>query len=526
VAPWRIVLSGISPKLEGLQWESSNALRIGRTPNQEICLSDPSISRQHAEVFAGPQGWAVRDLGSTGGTFVNGLQVQQTPRKLRHLDVLQCGTLALKVMALEEEFRSAVPASVSPQQIKRTGTIVRVQAVAQRSWEQGLEQLAVHDDQRLRQGKHFLTLLRAGYHLSRIASLDELLQSLLDDTVAVLSAQRGAIVLADPVTGVLHQRVVFLLQGEANGSKCYSTTLAERCFRSGESLLCRDVHADAGLKGAPSVARGGMASIICALLRSPRRRLGILHLDRGPAQPQFTAEDFHLADAIAASVSVGIESAQLVEGQRDVFLQGITALTQRAVELRDPSAGDHAQKVTAYALRLAEELRLSAEEYRHLQIGAPLHDIGRLGLEASVFRKPGQLTADEFEHIKSHTVRGAALAETVAELAPAVPIIRSHHEHWDGSGYPDGLAGEQIPRLARIVAVADAFDTMTSHQPYRAALSVEEAFAALREKAGSQFDPACVQAFLRVRPQVEAALGQQQPLAEKLEPVAESQPSV
>src|SRR5205085_12045129 len=134
-----------------------------------------------------------------------------------------------------------------------------------------------------------------------------------------------------------------------------SHTLAERCFLHNESLLCADVQLEREIRAAGSVAHGAMTSIICALLRSPRQPLGVLHLDRGPLQAPFSREEFHLADAMAATVSVGIESAQLVEKQRQQFLQTVTALG-RAVEIRDQYTADHTNRVTAYSLLLAQEL--------------------------------------------------------------------------------------------------------------------------------------------------------------------------
>jgi HD-GYP domain-containing protein (c-di-GMP phosphodiesterase class II) len=253
---------------------------------------------------------------------------------------------------------------------------------------------------------------------------------------------------------------------------------------------------------ANSIADGTMSSIICALLRSPRNRLGVLHLDRGPFQDPFTQDDLHLADALAASVSAGIESAQLLEKQRELFLQTVTALAQ-SIELRDQYTGGHTKRVTDYSMLLAEEIKLSPAERQHIQIGTPLHDIGKIGIDDAILRKAGRLTPEEFEAMKTHTLKGAAMLEAIPDLAPIIPIVRSHHERWDGTGYPDGLVGEQIPRLARVVAVADAFDAMTSERPYRQPLSFARAIAEIGDKAGVQFDPECARAFVRLRSRVE-----------------------
>ncbi len=491
----RVRLRGAGPQLEGKFWESDRLLRIGRMETSEIVLSDPSISRRHAEVVLGDQGWVVRDLGSTNGSFLNGVRVGQTYRKIRQRDVLQCGNLVMVVAILEEDQQAPTDTPAGNMQ---------VQASAQHSWDEALEVAASHRLKLPRPGDPLLTLLRASHHLTHIGNIDELLRSVLDDTVTTLDAQRGSIVLADDA-GNLQLRAVSTGMRETGGRSCFSRSMAQRCFSRGESLLCRDVNTEPELLAARSIADGTMASILCVLLRSPRKRIGILHLDRGPLQEAFTLDDLHLADAIAASVSAGIESAQLLEKQREMFIQTVTALAQ-TMELRDQYTGGHTQRVTDYSMLLAEELRLSATDRQTIQIGCPLHDVGKIGIDDRILRKQDRLTAEEFEIMKSHTLKGAAILETIPDLAPVIPVVRNHHERWDGTGYPDGLAGENIPRLARIVAVADAFDAMTSDRPYRPGMPAEVAFEEIRTKSGIQFDPECAAAFLRLRPRLEEML--------------------
>jgi HD-GYP domain-containing protein (c-di-GMP phosphodiesterase class II) len=497
----RLGLRAVSGELEGKIWESEELLRIGRLPTLEIVLDNASISRRHAEVRNTEQGWIIHDLGSTNGTFVNGVRVGRAGMKIQPQDLVQCGELLMTVVGLgDERSRSRV----------RQSGFYNVKAIAQQGWKKAVEGVPLtKNTPSSNGGERLLTLLRAGYHLCHIASLQELLQAILDDAVAALEAQRGAIILTDETTGKLNLRVVSVGKQGMRSGTCYSKTLAQRSYSQGESLLCSDAADEADLRQLKSVQVGTMASIICALLRSPRKRLGVLHLDRGPLQAPFTPEDLHLADAMGATVSAGIESAQLLEKQRELlekqrtlFLQTVTALAH-AVEARDRQAGDNSQRVTDYALLLAEELHLSSTERQHLQIGTPLRDIGKIGIAEAILLKEGKATPEEIEQIRSHPLAGVALLASIPDLEPVLPIIRNHHEHWDGKGYPDGLAGEQIPRLARIVAVADAFDAMTSPRPHRAALSLEKAFAELWDKAGIQFDPECVQAFLRVRRQVE-----------------------
>lgn len=178
-----------------------------------------------------------------------------------------------------------------------------------------------------------------------------------------------------------------------------------------------------------------------------------------------------------------------------------------AVVARDRTTGLHTRRVTAYALMLARQLGLSGREQALLRIGTPLHDVGKIGVPDAILRKPGPLTPDEFERMKTHTLIGAALVRTVPELAPVLPIVRHHHERWDGAGYPDRLAGEAIPLLARVVTVADVFDALTSPRPYRRSLAPSAAFAHIAEQSGALFDPQLVPSFLALRPQLEKSLG-------------------
>lgn len=375
----------------------------------------------------------------------------------------------------------------------------QVEAQTHLTWDKTLERAATQQRDPSRPDQAILTLLRANHHLSHVANLDELLHLILNDAIAALEAQRGAILLADDKAPQLVLKAHSVPATSKKQPK-FSRTYTAQCYKTGESLLCHDVSGE-------SVRSGDMSSIVCALLRTPRKRIGVLHLDRGPKQPRFTKTDLELADAVAASVAVGIECAQLVELQRDQFVQTMMTLA-RTVEMRDQYTGDHTRRVTDYSLLLADELKLDAVEKYHLQIGAPLHDIGKIGIEDAILRKPGRLDPGELETMKTHAARGAEILGGITSLAPMIPIVRHHHEKWDGSGYPDGLKENQIERIARIVAVADAFDAMTTNRPYRCALSTDIAFAELTTHAGTHFDPTCAQAFLRRRDDIERRMKQ------------------
>jgi putative nucleotidyltransferase with HDIG domain len=490
-------LRGVTGTVKGRVWESSQKLRVGRHESAEVQLDDASVSRQHAEIVPTDRGWRLRDLGSTNGTFLNSNKLGKGDWPLQERDLLEFGEFTLVVDALREGGLSDTPLN-SP---------MRVEATTRASLEEALEALAFDSRRCPRPGEQLVALLRANHHLGHAQSEDELLRAILEDAVAVLDAQRGAIVLADEIDRTLRLRAVSTGRshpGEGGGQPtvrpCYSQRLAQRAFSRGESILCHSAD-DPELAAARSINEGTMDSVLCVLLRTPRKRLGVLHLDRGPWQPRFAAADLQLADALAASVSAGIESARLLRQQRDLFLNTITMLAQ-AVEMRDEYTGGHTARVTAYSLMLAAELKMSADDVELIRVGTPLHDIGKIGIDDAILRKPDRLTADEYDLMKLHTVKGDEILATCAELSAVRPIVRSHHERWDGGGYPDGLAGEAISPLARIVAVADAFDAMTSDRPYRPGMPPETAFAEMARQSGKQFDPRCAAGFLAIRDRI------------------------
>ncbi|HXI44879.1 MAG TPA: HD-GYP domain-containing protein, partial [Candidatus Acidoferrales bacterium] len=181
---------------------------------------------------------------------------------------------------------------------------------------------------------------------------------------------------------------------------------------------------------------------------------------------------------------------------REMFTQTIGALAE-AVDKRDPYTSKHSQRVRLISVDIGREMRVSAGELEALEWGGLLHDVGKIGVPDSVLLKQGKLTREERMIMNAHPVLGAQIIGPVDRLAAELPVIRHHHEWYNGSGYPDRLIGDEIPRLARILHVADAFEAMTADRPYRKALSNEQALSELRKFAGVQFDPEVVDAFVK-----------------------------
>jgi HD-GYP domain-containing protein (c-di-GMP phosphodiesterase class II) len=185
------------------------------------------------------------------------------------------------------------------------------------------------------------------------------------------------------------------------------------------------------------------------------------------------------------------------EENRALFMGSIQMLAG-AVDEKDPYTRGHSDRVTRYSLLIAKELGLPASFMETLQISAQLHDVGKIGIEDHILKKPGALTEEEFEVMKTHTTKGANILRPVPQLAEMLPGIELHHEALDGRGYPYGLKGEQIPLLARVIAVADTFDALTTNRPYQQAHTPEQALEIIRSIAGKRLDPMAVDALMAV----------------------------
>ncbi len=187
--------------------------------------------------------------------------------------------------------------------------------------------------------------------------------------------------------------------------------------------------------------------------------------------------------------------AQQSHKYEELFVAALQSLAD-ALEVKDSYTWGHSTRVSRYAMAIARELRLDPELLDQLEFGSRLHDIGKIGVRESVLNKNGPLTEAEYAHVMEHPVIGwRLLAPLMRDMPVALAVVRSHHERFDGQGTPDGLSGADIPLAARITAVADSFDAMTSGRPYRDGMAVEDAVAELKRCAGTQFDPQCVHAF-------------------------------
>ena len=198
---------------------------------------------------------------------------------------------------------------------------------------------------------------------------------------------------------------------------------------------------------------------------------------------------------VAGDIQRYIGNLKVACEQNHQFFIDSIEMTAAAVDARDPYTKGHSRRVSQFSVILAREIGLPEEEVDKIRISATLHDVGKIGIEDRVLKKPGALTQEEFEIMKRHTVMGYEIVRQVKQLTEMLPGIRWHHEALNGRGYPDGVKGDELPLMARIIAVAETFDAITTNQPYQAGSEFPRALEILRQHAGSKYDPVVVDAM-------------------------------
>jgi HD-GYP domain-containing protein (c-di-GMP phosphodiesterase class II) len=238
--------------------------------------------------------------------------------------------------------------------------------------------------------------------------------------------------------------------------------------------------------------------LIVAPMSDGTRFFGWLAVCNHNSGEEFGTVEASLLNSVGAMLGIHSGNRDLYREQAEFLASVVRALTS-AIDAKDPYTCGHSDRVARISVRLAKEMGCSTETLHTLYMSGLLHDIGKIGIDDAVLRKPGKLTDAEFEHIKEHPELGYRILADIKQLADVLPAVLHHHEQWDGGGYPFKLVGDQTPQIARIVAVADAFDAMSSDRPYRKGLPLERVDQIFREGAGKQWDPQVIAAYFAAR---------------------------
>ncbi len=330
-------------------------------------------------------------------------------------------------------------------------------------------------------------------------NLDSILREIMEKAVQLLCAQSGSLLLVDEET----KELIFKVALGPAGAILSDTRLppgvgiAGAVARDGKPLIVNDAQSDPRHYGQVDASTALTTEMLVAIpLISKGKVTGVLEVINKIDGTPFTEEDAQILAAFATEGTIALENARLYSELKQAFTDTVRVVAN-AVEARDPYTAGHTERVTQLAIETARELGWSQEQIDILEIGALLHDIGKIGVSDAILRKPGRLTDAEFDEMKKHPVVGANMLEGVGLLRPILAYVLYHQERYDGTGYPFGLKGEQIPVEGRLLPVVDTFDAMTSDRPYRKGRSPQEAIAEILRNRGTQFDPAVVDAFLR-----------------------------
>lgn len=342
--------------------------------------------------------------------------------------------------------------------------------------------------------RHLATLLAVERTFNSSLEIDDVLNSVMDRVVELLKAERGFIMLLENERQLM-VRVARGIDKSTIKSDDFkvSSNIINQVVVEKKPILSSNAMDDPRFDAFGSVSLHSIRSILCVPMISKERVVGVIYVDNRIKTGVFKKSDLQLIDAISYHAATAIENARLYGN-----LKNAVRTLANAIEARDSYTRGHVERVSRYSLEIAKELNLPKMELNEIEISSILHDVGKIGIPDTILKKPSALTAEEREIMKNHTIQGKAIVEPIDLSSRIKAGILYHQEKFDGSGYPEGLKGTDIPLFARILAVADAYDAMRSDRPYRKRLPQEVAIAEMKKHTGAQFDPVVVEAFLRV----------------------------
>ena len=464
-------------------------LLLGRSRDCDITVQSPQISRQHAQLFWEPNelAWSLVDLGSRSGTHLNGERIPSgRPCLIRKGDRIGLPDLTLQV-------RDGSDASTIMESIRR----LRVTEDVQPDTSIDFTPVELAEDL---DSNRLATLLTFSKDIHDAPDERRLFDAILQGVTSGTCLDNAAVVSCIGDEGDIDMHAATGELATATSDR-FSRTL----LRSATSGTPGRYLASGG-SGAESLVSLPVQAAGCAPLMARDTAIACLYVDgtdpKVPDEQLRRDLDFVIALAQLASVAMSNLARSDLERRfaesRSRLFEGTVRAMAAAIDAKDPYTRGHSDRVSWLSGELAKALGRDEQGIEAARVCGQVHDVGKIGVPETVLIKPGRLTDEEFGLIKEHPAIGYRILQDIPGMRDLLGGVRHHHERWDGGGYPDGLAGESIPDLGRLVAVADTFDAMRSARAYRAGRPVEEVLEEIKRCSGSQFDPVMAEAFLKI----------------------------
>lgn len=317
-------------------------------------------------------------------------------------------------------------------------------------------------------------------------------EQVIDEISNALEVKTIIIMLLNEKTGMLSVQTCTGLEMEAivNIKVDASTEPFARIFSKKEAMVITD-------EAATNPLPFPLKTSLCVPLVTDNRNIGLLIVSDKMSGKEFRTPEIKLIDALSGEIASAIKKAQLYERINRLFISTVDALAS-AIDAKDPYTYGHSRRVAQISSDICREIGMSSDEINSTKLAALLHDIGKIGTPEHILQKPGRLQLGEIEKIKEHPLQGAQILSTIDELKDVVDWIKHHHERYDGKGYPDCKAAEDIPLQSRIISIADSYDAMTSDRPYRKGMDPTKVLDIMNDLTGSQYDPELFRAFKAV----------------------------
>jgi HD-GYP domain-containing protein (c-di-GMP phosphodiesterase class II) len=489
---------------------SGETIALGRLKGCDVVLDDEAASRRHCTITGRDTVCVVTDLQSANGTFVNERRITTT--ELAKGDKLRIGSTVLELLDTDAPSRARTHTTTSLNILEgRSQTLVQ-RAVDPTKLEFLSQIYKRKDDAELLASaqKYLTTLHKVSDILSQARSVEALFDSILLAILEVSGGDRAAILMRSSdgrAAGTSVDMVaVRTRDGGATGAVTLSRTVVNDVLEKGISAYTDDALADERYGAGESIVQQRIRSVMCAPMRTTETILGVLYVDSQSAR-EFSEAELELLAAVGNQAGIALHRAKLMAEVERLFLDVMKAIAS-IIDAKDGYTHKHSERVAAFGVRLAHQLGFDADSRAVVELSGLLHDVGKIGVPDAILNKPGKLTDSEFKEMRLHPLHGARILSNIQsdKVVSLLPGVKYHHERWDGQGYPEGLAGEDIPLLGRLLGVADFLDALTSDRSYRKGLTLEEALQMVKDLAGKAFDPSVVKAAVELHEKGELAL--------------------